>query len=95
MNRSDLTAKIKNLGIRVRPAVPPEKTKGLEAQLGIKLPEDYALFLTQIGDGWDRQVVKRVVWQVWIRRRAGAPAAYPDFFSYFSDKEVMFHGTDQ
>lgn len=63
MDVLDLTSKIKELGIKVRPTVPMEKIKELEVQLAIKLPEDYVLFVTQIGDGWDKQVVKSSIWQ--------------------------------
>ena len=59
----DLASKIKELGIQVRPAVSSEQIKELEAQTGIKLPEDYVQFVTQIGDGWDKQVIKRSIWQ--------------------------------
>ncbi len=51
MNSLELTSKIKDLGIRLRPTVSLEKIKKLEAQLGIKFPEDYVLFVTQIGNG--------------------------------------------
>lgn len=63
MNILDLTSKIKELGIKIRPTVSIEKIKDLEVQLGIKLPEDYVLFVTQIGDGWDKQVVRRSIYQ--------------------------------
>ena len=58
-----LASKMKELGVKVRPAVLLEQIKELEAQAGIKLPEDYVLFVTQLGDGWDKQVVKRSIWQ--------------------------------
>lgn len=63
MNILDLAPKIKELGIKARPTVTIEKIKDLEVQLGIKFPEDYVLFVTQIGDGWDKQVVRRSIWQ--------------------------------
>lgn len=63
MNVLDLTSMIKELGIKVRPTVPMKKIKELEVQLGMKLPKDYVLFVTQIGDGWDKQVVNRSIWQ--------------------------------
>ena len=59
----NLASRLKELGVKVRPAISLEQIKELEAQLGMKLPEDYVLFVTQIGDGWDKQVVKRSVWQ--------------------------------
>lgn len=51
-----LASKMKELGVKARPAVLLEQIKELEAQAGIKLPEDYALFITQVGDGWDKRV---------------------------------------
>lgn len=63
MNVLDLTSMIKELGIKVRPTVPMKRIKELEVQLGMKLPKDYVLFVTQIGDGWDKQVVNRSIWQ--------------------------------
>ena len=63
VNILDLASKIKELGIKVRPTVSLEQIRELEAQAGTKLPEDYVLFITQVGDGWDKQVVKRSVWQ--------------------------------
>jgi len=58
-----LTTKIRELGIRMRPALPPEAVRDLEARLGVKLPEDYRAFLTQVGNGWEKQVVNRALWQ--------------------------------
>lgn len=62
MNISELSAKIKSLGLKVRPAAPPETIQEWEGRLGLKLPEDYAAFVTQIGDGWEKQVVRRSLW---------------------------------
>ena len=62
MNISNLASKIKKLGVKVRPTVSLEQIKGLEAQLGVKLPEDYVLFVAQIGDGWDKQVVEHSIY---------------------------------
>lgn len=59
----DLSAKVKEIGIRMRPTVPLKQVKELEAQLGVNLPEDYVLFVTQVGDGWEKQVVTRSIWQ--------------------------------
>lgn len=63
MNSLELASKIKALGIRLRPAVSLERIEELEAKLGFRLPEDYVLFVTRIGDGWEKQVVKRSIWQ--------------------------------
>ena len=43
-------------------AVPLEKIRALEGQLGIELPEEYVSFLTQTGDGWEKQVVRCALW---------------------------------
>lgn len=63
MNVLDLASKIKEAGIKLRPTVPMEKMEELEAQLGINLPEDYVLFVTEIGNGWDKQVVRHSIYQ--------------------------------
>lgn len=38
------------------------KIRALEGQLGIELPEEYVSFLTQTGDGWEKQVVRCALW---------------------------------
>lgn len=59
----DLSVKIKELGLKVRPTVSPENVREFEARLGVNLPEEYVLFVTEIGDGWEKQVVRRRLWQ--------------------------------
>ena len=63
MDISALAEMINGLGLRVRPAIPPQRLRSLEEQLGIRLPEDYAAFVTQIGDGWEKQAVRGRLWQ--------------------------------
>ena len=62
MDLLDVRARIQAWGVRVRPAVPLEKIRALEGRLGIELPEEYVSFLTQTGDGWEKQVVRCALW---------------------------------
>ena len=63
MDNLDLFSKIKDLGIELRPTVSLKNIKELEAQLGVEFPGDYVLFVTKIGDGWNKQVIKHSIWQ--------------------------------
>lgn len=63
MDISNWALKTKELGVKVRPTVSLKQIKELETQLGLKLPEDFMLFITQVGDGWEKQVVNRSLWQ--------------------------------
>ncbi len=62
MDFLDVGARIQAWGVKIRPAVPLEKIRALEGQLGIELPEEYVSFLTQTGDGWEKQVVRCALW---------------------------------
>ena len=58
----DVSARIQTCGAKIRPAVPLKKIRALERQLGIGLPEEYVPFFTQMGDGWEKQVVRCALW---------------------------------
>lgn len=58
-----LRTAVQELGLQTRPVVPLEQIREWKAQLGACLPEDYVSFVTQIGDGWEKQVVKRSLWR--------------------------------
>ena len=62
MDFLDVGARIQAWGVKIRPAVPLENIRALEGQLGIELPEEYVSFLTQTGDGWEKQVVRCALW---------------------------------
>lgn len=52
-----IKAKIEALGLQPRATVSLSEIRALEQELDISIPEEYVAFVTQIGDGWDMQLI--------------------------------------
>ena len=59
----DIKAKMDALGIVPRAKIELSKIQAIEAEQKISFPRDYVAFITQMGDGWERHIINRRVWE--------------------------------